>query len=70
MNQMFMYGWHCLVLVEFMVMWKWLTTLQKVFELDHGNSAHHVLLLDICVNISKLDINEVCSTIKIKKGCE
>jgi hypothetical protein len=43
---------------------------KQVFELDHGNSARHVLLLDICVNISKLDINEVCSTTKIEKGCE
>jgi hypothetical protein len=43
---------------------------KQVLELDHGTLVGHVLLFDIYANTSKLDINEVCSTTKIKKGCE
>jgi len=45
--------------------------LQNKFELDHGNSIGHVMLSNTSMlDISKVDISEMCSITKIRKGCE
>lgn len=68
---MLLYGWHCLVLAEFMVVWKWLTALQNKFL--NWTMAIQLTIpaeLDIYADASRLDISEECSTTEIGKGCE
>jgi hypothetical protein len=47
-NQIFLSGWPCLVLAEFMVRWRWEIVLPRVYESNSGDGAGYVLISNIC----------------------
>jgi hypothetical protein len=69
-NQMWLHGWLCSALAEFMVMWRWEKISKCILEWEPENVAGYVLLSNIsaavgnrhlCWNVGTAEKGKRCS---------